>query len=158
MRAAAALSFASLMLASCQYSGPGPYAGAYGGPPPSAAYTPIPTQAQAPMQQRAAGGSTFWRGRDGGVSNEVTVTPLGGGRHAVKMGGGGNGCGMAVEGVATEVGRGRLRLVKSNEDAPGQCVIDMSAVGNRMSIQEQSCGYWHGARCEFTGTVTRVRG
>ena len=163
MKSAAALSLAALALASCQMPipGQGPYASGYGGPPsrPLAPLPPQQAQPQAPMPQRATGRTVSWRGRNAdGVTNEVKMTPLGGGRHAVEMGGGGNGCGMSIEGTASEVAPGRLRLTKFVADAQQTCVIDMSTTGSQMRIREDQCGYFHGARCDFEGVVTRTSG
>lgn len=160
----AALSLAALALASCQMPlpGSGQYAGSYG-EPPSRSLAPLQSQVwlqmQAPPPQQAMGRIVSWRGRDAdGITNNVRVTPLGGGRHAVVIAGGGNNCGMSVEGVATDVAPGRLRLTKYIENAQQTCTIDMSVAGNQMRIRKDQCSYFRGTRCGFEGTVTRTSG
>jgi len=104
---------------------------------------------------QTAGQTSHWKGSRGGVTNQVDITSLGGLRYKVSMGGGGNGCGMNVEGVGTAGPGGRMSFVSTHPD--GVCEMTLTLKSNRMDILEESgCTYWHGARCEFTSTVSRV--
>ncbi len=64
-----------------------------------------------------------------------------------------HGCGGSASGRGAVQGN-RLTLTMPPQES-GQCRIVMTRQGSGFAVQEDSCTYYHGRSCEFTGSVTR---
>jgi hypothetical protein len=107
-----------------------------------------------------------WAGRydmSGGGEGDVEIAPIKGStdRYRVSFAIGQKGCMGNVEGTAVETKSGALTFTgPPSEDfdgTPRVCTIELARKNGRsVSVNEiEGCTNWHGAACEFTGTMTR---
>ena len=69
---------------------------------------------------------------------------------------GGGGCGGAVDGLAAATGK-LLKLTAVSDGQKCELALTMEPNG-KLNIEEgQGCGYFHGAACGFSDTLTRIR-
>lgn len=112
---------------------------------------------QLPGPASSVGTTSHWSGQTYGVTSSVDLTSLGSGRYHLHDDGGGNGCGMQVEGIAVEQGRGHL-IFDTVLDG-NRCVLDFRSMDpNHLSLHEVAYQAFHGMRCDFNTTLTRVPG
>ena len=94
--------------------------------------------------------------REGRYNIIAELTPVGGDRYKGSVGVGTAGCGGGVEGPVTRQGN-VYTLVNNDPESRTMCRVTMVVQGRSMTTTESDCGNWHGASCEFTGRLTKIR-
>ena len=116
----------------------------------------LPSTAAAATQ--AAPSVSSWRTAGRGFATSATLRPLGENRFGVKIEGHAGECMLGVDGVATESPPGHMTLLAGT--GAEQCRISLDRRGDtQLVVVDESgpCYGYHGARCNFLGTLTRVR-
>ena len=65
------------------------------------------------------------------------------------------GCSGSFDGIGPVEGAKLVVKTTSKEDANDKCVVSISRKGLKLDVDEDDCGYWHGASCEFPGTYSK---
>jgi hypothetical protein len=96
-----------------------------------------------------AGKYTFSRG---GYSQEADIALAADGAYKVEVYAGTDGCSGAFEGVGNIEGANLVARTTEKDDA---CRLVFSRTRAGVRIDEDNCLNWHGASCDFNGTLRR---
>jgi hypothetical protein len=103
----------------------------------------------------ATGFAGYWTGSLDGGNGYARIFPsenAGGYDVELDMAGGGSGCSGSLVGNASSSGN-RLVVRQAIPDGSGQCTVTFTRNGSALSVAENRCSYFHGASCEFNGTL-----
>ena len=130
--------------------------------------TPQPTPPVVAPPPPVPPNGALWGGRydlkADGAEGEVEIAPIKGSadRYRVSFAiAAPNGCMGGVEGAAVETKPGALTFTgpptEDYDGTPRNCAIELSRKSGRsISVDEiDGCTNWHGAACDFNGTMTR---
>lgn len=92
---------------------------------------------------------TFSRG---GYSQEADIAAAADGTYKVGVYVGTEGCSGAFDGVARVEGADLVARTAEKDDV---CRLIISKTRTGVKITEDSCGDWHGASCDFNGTLRK---
>lgn len=90
----------------------------------------------------------------GGYSQEADITAAAAGTYKVGVYVGIEGCSGAFEGVGRIEGATLVAHLTEKDDA---CRLTISRTSTGITITEDKCGAWHGASCDFNGTLRKHR-
>lgn len=90
----------------------------------------------------------------GGYSQEADITAAADGTYKVGVYAGIEGCSGAFEGVGHIEGAKLVAHLNEKDDA---CRLTISRTATGITITEDKCGAWHGASCDFNGTLRKHR-
>lgn len=94
-----------------------------------------------------------WNARFDGAKGAIDMTRSGD-KIAISMGMGSETCMGSIEGLATPKGNSMIMRMPK-DDSGDSCRITFNRQGNKMTVKEQGCIYYHGMSCSFDGIATR---
>lgn len=109
--------------------------------------------------QALAGETKLWIGRftgtfEGGADGDLTISPANGERVDISLSIGGPSCTGDVAGSGV-ISDSQLVITKPQDESGNRCRLTLFRRGDRIDITEESCSYFHGFECSFSGQVRR---
>lgn len=91
---------------------------------------------------------------EGGYSQSIEIKKKPNG-YSVLMAVGMEGCSGAFEGSGTVEGDTLVAKLDGEDAKDDPCRLRITRKGNRLKVEEQECLAWHGASCDFNGTLRK---